>query len=240
MNIIISPAKQMKRVEDDYVEMTTPLFLEKSKILVSKIQEMDYEELKSVLKCSDKLARKAFDQYQSFDFSYNPSPAILTYTGIQYQYMEPSVFSYEQIHYVQSHVRILSGLYGLLKPLDGIVPYRLEMQTKLKPSLYEYWSDTLANTLEEKIILNLASEEYAKCIRKYRPIIDVSFCEEENGKLKEKGVYAKMARGSMVRYLASQQVDTLEEVKLFSDLHYSFSKEHSTENHLVFLKKEDV
>ena len=141
--------------------------------------------------------------------------------------------TYDQIKYIQGHLYILSGFYGLLKPLDAITPYRLEMQTKCPFSLYDFWKDDLAKQIDEPI-LNLASEEYAKIIRKYKPLIDVRFVEE-NGK--EKGVYAKMARGAMVRYLAENKIENIKDITQFSDLGYTFDASQSTEKLYIFQKK---
>lgn len=237
MQIIISPAKQMKPVDDDNIQMTTPILETKSKDLLEHILSLDYETFKDYMKCSDKIATEAFDMYQSFKNSY-ASLAILTYSGIQYQYMKPGIFTDEENEYIQNHLWILSGLYGALRPHDGIKPYRLEMQTKCPFSLYDYWKDEIAKVLPDEVILNLASEEYAKCIRKYRKLIDVRFCVKENGKLKEKGVYAKMARGCMVRFLAENQINSVEEIKQFNELNYEFSKENSKDSLLVFVQKE--
>lgn len=237
MQIIISPAKQMKPTDDDFGPITQPAFSDRSKELVKSMQKLDYASLKKALRCSDKIAQSAYDQYQTFDFERNVSPALFTYSGIQYQYMAPDVFTDDQIQYVQDHLWILSGLYGALRPMDGIVVYRLEMQTKIPDSLYSYWSDTLANHIPAGPILNLASEEYAKCIRKYRPVIDVRFCHNENGKLKEKGVYAKMARGRMVRFMAEQQVETVEELYSFHDFNYIYNPHDSNSSVLVYIQK---
>ncbi len=138
----------------------------------------------------------------------------------------------DQIKYIQEHLYILSGFYGLLKPLDAITPYRLEMQTKCPFSLYDFWKDNLANQIDEPI-LNLASEEYAKIIRKYKPLIDA--LSKKNGK--EKGVYAKMARGAMVRYLAENQIENIKDITQFSDLGYTFDASQSTEKNYIFEKK---
>lgn len=138
MKIIISPAKQMKSNEDTYFPLTSPLYLEKAKKLVGHLSKLSYQQLKTVLNCSDSLAKKAFENYQTIDFDHNPSMAILSYNGIQYQYMAPSVFTDEEFAYIQDHLFILSGLYGILRPFDGIVSYRLEMQAKCPFSLYEY------------------------------------------------------------------------------------------------------
>ena len=237
MQIIISPAKQMKPTEDDFGPLSQPAFLDRSKKLVNNIQNLDYAFLKKALLCSDKIARSAYDNYQTFDFARNVSPALFTYSGIQYQYMAPDVFTDDQIQYVQDRLWILSALYGALRPMDGIVPYRLEMQTRIPDSLYSFWSDALANHIPAGPILNLASEEYAKCIRKYRPVIDVRFCHNVNGKLKEKGVYAKMARGRMVRFMAEQHVETIEELYSFHDFNYTYSPHDSNNSVLIYIKK---
>lgn len=235
MHIIISPAKQMKRKDDFFGQESQPIFKNQAQELVSILQKMDKAALKKTMKISDKLTKDTYDLYQSFDFEKDPTPAIFSYSGIQYQYMEPGVLEDDSLAYLQSHLFILSGLYGILRPFDLIVPYRLEMQTKLEFSLYDYWKDQLANQIEGPI-LNLASEEYAKCIRKYKPLIDVRFCEQEDGKLKEKGVYAKMARGAMVRFLAENKIEEIEQVKQFKEQGYTYSAEHSKDNLLVFIR----
>lgn len=238
MKMIISPAKQMKDIDDFYLDTTRPVLLDKSKELVKHLKSLSYDELKEVLNCSDSLAKKAYQNYQTINLDSTGSPAVLSYSGIQYQYMAPHVFLDDEFEYTQNHLRILSGLYGILKPLDTIVQYRLEMQAKCPFSLYDYWSDTLSKEIDDDVILNLASEEYAKCIRKYRKLIDVRFYQNVNGKLKEKGVYAKMARGEMVRFLAETKAKTLEDVKKFDRQNYEFSSEHSTDTLLTFIQKE--
>ncbi|MGM9913171.1 peroxide stress protein YaaA [Floccifex sp.] len=234
MKIIISPAKQMKPV-DLNIQTTKPMFNEQTQRLLEHLQSLDYDTLKKYMKCSDTIAQEVYDLYQNFD-KQEPSCALLTYSGIQYQYMHAQVFNDDQFQYLQDHLYILSGLYGLVRPLDEIKRYRLEMQTKCPFSLYEYWSDLLANEIKDEIILNLASEEYAKCIRKYKKIIDVRFVEEQNGKYVEKGVYAKMARGAMVRFLAENKIEDIESIKNFKELGYTFDSSLSNENKYVFIR----
>ena len=237
MKIIISPSKQMKAVDDYYFPLTQPKYVKKAQFLIDHLSKLDYEDLKITLNCSDALAKKAFLNYQNINLNTNQTPAILSYQGIQYQYMAPWVFTDDEFKYVQDHMYILSALYGILRPMDGIVPYRLEMQTKCPFSLYDYWNDLLANSIHDDLILNLASEEYAKVIRKYKKIVDVRFCQIVNGKLKEKGVYVKMARGDMVRFLAQNQIDSIQEVKNFNYQNYHFSQEHSNDQMLCFIQR---
>lgn len=233
MKIIISPAKKMKTIDDINMECTTPIFLSKTDELLQHLQNLSYTDLKSYLKCSDSIAKNTFEQFQNMDLDKNTTPAILSYSGIQYQYMAPHVFTDEQMNYIQQHLYILSGFYGLLKPFDAITPYRLEMQTKCPFSLYDFWKDDIANQINEPI-LNLASEEYAKAVRKYKTLIDVRFIEE-NGK--EKGVYAKMARGAMIRYMAENNVQNIDDIRHFSELGYYFDSNESTEKNFIFKKK---
>lgn len=248
MKIIISPAKKMN-IDDDIFECRTePVFLEKTKELMNYMMNLSYEECKTMWKCSDKLAQLNYDRILDMDLNYRLTPAIFSYEGIQYQYMGPKVLSQDAIEYLQENLRILSGFYGILKPLDGVVPYRLEMQTKLikheNKDLYEYWSDEIANSLFEEtdLIINIASKEYSKCIEKYiknQPNIRFITCvfgELKGDKVIEKGTLAKMARGEMVRYLAENNIRDLTQVKMFDKLDYKYSEEKSNDDTYVFIK----
>lgn len=245
MKVIISPAKKMK-VEEDIPSLGKPLFLDKTSQILDSMKSLTYEELKSLWKCNDSIAQLNYERIQHMNLYGDLSPAVLAYEGIQYQYMAPGVMENEQLSWLQNHLRILSGFYGILKPMDGIVSYRLEMQTKLQVNqskdLYDYWKDDLYQELvkEDHVILNLASKEYSKCIEKYLTEADtfvtISFMEDVNGKLVQKGTLAKMGRGEMVRYLAENQIDQIEEVKKFTGLGFVYSKEHSNESEYVYIK----
>ena len=172
MRIIISPAKQMKADTDSFISTELPVFMEKTELLKEWIQGLDYHKQKELWACNDKIARQSSEQFAHMDLRKNLTPAILAYDGIQYTYMAPSVFEDGQYEYVQEHLRILSGFYGVLKPMDGVVPYRLEMQAKAKVSgyknLYDFWgSDLYREVMDDShVLINLASKEYAKCIEK--------------------------------------------------------------------------
>lgn len=177
------------------------------------------------------------------------TPAILSYEGLQYQHMAPEVFTDMALSYVQEHLRILSGFYGVLKPFDGVVPYRLEMQAGLsvagKKDLYAFWGRRLYCRLmednEDGVILNLASKEYAGAVEPYVKtpcrFITVSFEEDVDGKRKQKGTFAKMARGEMVRFLAENGIEDIEGVKRFTGSGYRFREELSGEWNYVFVKE---
>ncbi len=246
MKLIISPAKKMKVDTDSLPWRDLPRFISQSQVLCDVLRAMSYTELKTLWKCNDQIAQLNFDRLQTMDLHKNLTPAILAYEGIQYQYMAPGVFSDREFEYAQEHLRILSGFYGLLRPFDGVVPYRLEMGAKLKmglhKDLYAYWGSHLADALccEEDTILNLASKEYSQCISRHLPnhvrMITCVFGElQENGKIIEKGTLCKMARGEMVAFLAENNIDIPEAAKAFDRLNYRYSETHSDENNYIFL-----
>lgn len=247
MRIIISPAKKMN-VDDDSLEFVDlPIFLKESNYLKEWMQELSFEEAKALWGCNEKLAEKNYNNLMNMNLETRLTPAILAYEGIQYQYMAPSVFENKMFSYVQNNLRILSGFYGVLKPMDGVVPYRLEMQAKTNidgvKGLYDFWGSRLYEEVidDTHIIVNLASKEYSKCIEKYlKPedhYVTCVFGEISNGKVVQKGTYAKMARGEMVRFMAENNISELEDIKEFNRLGYKYSVEQSTDVQYVFVKE---
>ncbi|MFI3168027.1 MAG: peroxide stress protein YaaA [Bacillota bacterium] len=247
MKIIISPAKKMKQQFDIIENTSTPIFQSKAEHLSAYIKSLCFDDLKSLFKANDAITMQNFERYQQMDFQSLQTPAILAYDGIQYKYMAPAVFEDGNFVYAQDKVRILSGLYGVLKPLDSVVQYRLEMQAKLEidgnKNLYAFWGDSIYNAefLSEEVIINLASKEYSKSISKYitktQKWIDIIFGEVVDGKIIEKGVYVKMARGEMIRFMAEHNIQEETQMKKFNRLGYIFSSEHSTDNKYVFIKE---
>lgn len=248
MKIIISPAKKMNIDDDIFEYRSKPVFFEQAEEIMNYMKNLSYDECKTIWKCSDKLAQLNYDRVVNMDLNYRLTPALFSYEGIQYQYMGARVLSRDALEYLQDNLRILSGFYGILKPLDGVVPYRLEMQSKFinykNKDLYEYWSDKIANSLfeETNLIINLASKEYSKCVEKYlknspgTKFITCVFGEINGDKVIEKGTLAKMARGEMVRYLAQNKICDLEGLKRFDKLEYKYSQEKSNEKTYVFIK----
>lgn len=192
MNIIISPAKKMNNREDELDFADLPCFLSKAEVLKEYIRGLSLEEARALWVCNEAIARLNYDRFQDMNLRKRLTPALLSYEGIQYQYMAPGVFETRHWEYVQRHLRILSGFYGILRPLDGIVPYRLEMQARIRltpdcpedkeeaglaegsdrmeiTSLYEYWGNSLYEELvkEDKVVVNLASKEYSKAIEPF-------------------------------------------------------------------------
>lgn len=264
IKIIISPAKKMNVIDEYDCELTRPVFSEDTKSLHSLLKSMPREELKKLWQCSDKLTDQNYKRLHGYELEKNLTPALIAYEGIQYQYMAPHIFSDAEWNYVSRHLRILSGFYGILRPTDGVIPYRLEMQAKLKTKaakdLYQFWSDRLYTELcsqnescpedsasrgsdntdaENLQILNLASAEYSKAILPYiQPPVSCVTCifgELVNGKVKMKGTQAKMARGEMVRWMAENQIEKLSDIRSFDRLNYTYSEDFSSDSEYVFL-----
>ena len=246
MRIIIAPAKKMVVDTDSFAVDGLPVFLEQTERLKAALQRMSPSELQALWKCNDAIAKLNTERLSAMDLRRRLTPAIVSYEGIQYQYMAPRVMETAQLDYLREHLLILSGFYGLLRPFDGVTPYRLEMQAKLSVGdcrdLYEFWGDTLARQLasETDFVLNLASKEYSRAVEPHLPksvrFLTCTFGEHKDGKVIEKGTMCKMARGQMVRWLAENNVTSWADIRAFDQLGYRFQPELSSENHDVFLK----
>ncbi len=243
MRIIISPAKKMRVDSDVFRAEGTPIFIERARELQGLLRSLGRDELRRVWACSEKLFSKA-EGLLSYELEDASTPALIAYDGIQYQYMAPKAFSYDELGYVEEHLRIISGFYGILRPLDRVIPYRLEMQASFpgRGGLYAYWKDDIYSALtnKDRLIVNLASQEYARAIRPYLDrsdrFIDVYFAEIVDGRPVEKGVYAKIARGEMVRFLASRKAEGAEVMKEFTFSGYHFDSHLSSNDRYVFLR----
>ena len=239
MRIILSPAKKMNEETDILAPQGLPVFMDHTEEIMRWMQALSYEEAKKLWGCNDSIARQNYERFQQMDLYQRLTPAILSYEGIAYQYMAPSVFANGEFSYVQEHLRILSAFYGVVKPMDGVTPYRLEMQAKARiagtKDLYAYWGDRIYREVldDSHVIVNLASKEYSKCVEKYltdeERYITCVFGEISGEKIVQKGVYAKMARGEMVRYMAEHNVQQPEEMKEFDRLGYAFREDLSGE-----------
>ena len=247
MRIIISPAKKMNTDTDSLPVRDLPTFLPRTEEILRVLRSKSAEELQALWKCSDRIAAQNVERLRTMDLRSRLTPAVLAYEGIQYQYMAPNVFTEREYGYIQEHLRILSGFYGVLRPFDGVTPYRLEMQAGLQvcnvKDLYSYWGNLLAEHIfaETDCIINLASREYSLCVSRFlRPgirFITCVFGEEKDGKIIEKGTMCKMARGEMVRYMAERGIEKPEEIRSFDRLDYAFDAARSDENTYVFVKK---
>ena len=243
IKIIISPAKKILDTNDFDFPSSFPVLLDKSKILYEELKSLKIEELKEVYKTSDELTLKASLMLEK-DLKDGYIHALLAYNGLQYQSLKAHILDKEALEYLNDHLIILSGLYGGLRPFDLIIPYRLEMQSRLlkNGSLYNFWKDIIYKTFFQKddTIINLASLEYAKVITPYHPkekLINIHFLCLKNGRLKMITTEAKKGRGAMTRYLAENQLSDLNKIKDFKELSFTFSKDQSDLNNYYFIKE---
>lgn len=253
MKVVLSPAKSLDFETPLPIQTyTCPLFESQTKVIVSELKKMSKKEIASLMKLSDKLAELNYLRYQEFSFPFTPQnarPAVFAFSGDVYVGLDVYTLSKEKIEKLQETVLILSGLYGLLRPLDLIQPYRLEMGTKFtvnqKKDLYDFWKEKVTKTLNEmltpnELFVNLASVEYFKAIdvkQLKTPVITPIFKDFKNGELKVISFFAKKARGLMARYCVENNIQTLESLKLFNKEGYSYSQEHTKkENQPVFIR----
>lgn len=252
MKIVISPAKSLNFEKELPVEtFTQPAFLKQSKIVHAELQLKTPKELASLMSISDKLADLNWQRNKDWKTPFKPSnarPAVYAFDGDVYTGLDAYTLSEAQLPLLQDRLRILSGLYGLLKPLDLIQPYRLEMGTKIpvgvSQNLYQFWKTTLTQALnkelkKDELFVNLASNEYfsavdAKALKV--PVITPEFKDYKDGKLKMISFFAKKARGMMVRYIIDTQAETIDDLKGFNYDGYAFDANLSKGNQLVFTR----
>lgn len=233
MKLVISPAKTLDYETAPITKKhTKPLFPKETAELVKKMAKYSEKDIAKLMDISPKLAKLNFDRFQEWPTA-PQKQAILAFMGDVYEGLSVSDFTEKDIEFAQDHLRILSGIYGLLRPLDMIKPYRLEMGTKI--GLYEFWGDKLTKELGDDVVINLASEEYFKAI-KPKKVINVTFYEMKNGKPKIIALFAKKARGMMARYIIKHKVTKPEGMKKFTDGGYKYSEKHSDAGNFVFIR----
>lgn len=248
MIAILSPAKNMLPVVRDGLVLSRPAFPEQTQQLAKLLQGYASWELESLMKINPELAFKAYLDFQEFSLRNPGTAAILTYHGLAFQHVNAPAFSPDELAFADRHVRILSAFYGLLRPLDGILPYRLEMQAKVKingKNLYAFWGDLLYQALakERQTIANLASAEYSKAVSPYLQPTDswitCQFLVCRAGKWKALATESKMARGEMVRWMVQNQVQTPRDLQEFTWQDYRFAPLRSSDSLYVFTKEWD-
>lgn len=245
MRIILSPTKKMRIDDNGPRPEALPVFIDQTEAILTWLRGRTPAQLKALWGCNDKIAAENFARLESMDLRRNLSPALFAYDGIAFQYMAPAAFEDKQLSYVQEHLRILSAFYGVLKPMDGVTPYRLEMQAKAAiggyRDLYQLWDDRIYREVRDDscVIVDLASAEYAKCVEKYlQPgdrYVRVDFREmSATGKLVTRATYAKMVRGEMVRFMAENDISRPEDLRGFDRLGYVYRGDISSEDVYVF------
>ncbi len=241
MKIIISPAKTMIDATDDFIGELTPQFLKEAKYIFNVLKNKNLEDLKTILKTNNELTRLNYDRLQNNDLEVTNHMAIMSYKGLQFQNLNAHLMSKEEITYLNDNLIILSGLYGAIRPNDKIIHYRLEMASRINvldyKNLYKYWEKPLNEFFKDELIINLASKEYSDVLINQN-MINIHFKVKSKNKIVSKATLAKMARGTMVRYLASNQIYNYEEIKKFNELNFKFDEELSTVDNYVFIKEE--
>ncbi len=247
MLFIISPAKSLDfDVKNIPKNISNPQFLTKSESLIKELRKLSCNDLSKLMKISAKLADLNFNRYQDFSVPFNinnSKPALFVFNGDVYSGIDEKNYDEEDLEFAQNNLRILSGLYGVLRPLDLIQAYRLEMGVNLKnnsnKNLYEFWKTDIANYFnqellkrDEKLIVNLASNEYSSVIDKNLlngKLLNIIFKNNKNGVYKNIGIFAKKARGLMANFIIKDKVITAEGLKLFNKAGYQFKEEFSDE-----------
>ena len=252
MIVILSPAKKIEKKKLSYtIDTTKPRFMEEAKKLNNRLKELNPDELASTMKIGEKLRDDTFLKIHNWSEDFNETfPCILGFNGEAFRGLNIESYTKEDLDYANKSLRILSGLYGVLRPLDLIHSYRLEMGTKLNidenDNLYSFWDSKINNMLikdikesDSDILVNLASNEYSKSAKlKYMDKIKVItpiFKELKNGKYKIVTVHAKRARGLMATYIIKNRINTIEELKKFSEEGYKFREDLSNDQELVFI-----
>lgn len=256
MITFISPAKGFK--DSNIKAKSKPNLISFSMQIMDELRKLSTIQISTLMKINENIASINKERFDNFDFSKDNLPAIYAYDGLQYKYMSLDDFDAKDINFAQKHLRIISGLYGCLRPLDAISPYRLEMMTKLQikesKNLYDFWSDKIFEQIQAdlgspKYIVNLASDEYSKIVKKYAQSSDLKFISctfkvDKSGKLKTESTASKMARGKMVNFIIKNRIKSYKKLKDFNEDGYEFRPDLSCEKgniiEYIFVKSKSV
>jgi len=253
MILVLSPSKTMTFEGRQYPDFTLPVLLKQSLELTDKLKKLSPGKVSKLMGISDKLAQLNWKRYQEFTTPFNPDnarQALLAFKGDVYSGLKAETFSDADLTFAQNHVRILSGLYGILKPLDLMQAYRLEMGTKFSighcKNLYEFWNNRVTETLNDdlkvrknNVLVNLASDEYFKVIQPkilQGSILKILFKENKKGTYRVIAIHAKRARGLMVNYVVKNRLDNAKDLKSFDSEGYEFNKALSSNEELLFCR----
>jgi len=255
MLIVISPAKKLDyESEPKTRQFTTPDYLDQSQLLINRMRDFSSLDISELMHVSSKIAELNFERYEQWTADFTPKnakQALLAFKGDVYTGMDAESFNSADFKFAQKHLRILSGLYGLLRPLDLMKAYRLEMGTRLETlrgkNLYEFWGETITEGLNKQlkkiksdVLINLASNEYFKSVKPKllnAEIITPAFKEYKNGDYKMIGIYAKKARGMLSRFIIKNKITDPQQIKEFVQDGYRFNKKLSNANNWVFTRK---
>jgi len=248
MIIILSPAKTLdfSNSKKSNILSSAPIFLKKAQTLANELKKFTCQEIAEICSISPKLAELNHQRWQNFtEQNYQQAKqAIFAFRGDVYKQLDLTSYNKSEITYLQNNVLILSGLYGILRPFDAILPYRLEMSSNFIKynffikNLYNFWQEDLTKYCQKhQLIINLASQEYAKTLHKASlNIIDLVFLDCQQNKLKNIGINAKKARGNMANLMIKNNIKNLDDLKTLKPLNYQLSADHSNNQQLVFIR----
>lgn len=251
MIAIISPAKNMRNLKIDNINPQIigkeRYFTKETDEIIRVLKDLTPWDIQSLMKVNEKIALQSYAYFQDFNFNDKGVCGLLAYDGLVFKNIKAEDFTKEDFDYANKHIRILDAFYGMVNPLDDILPYRLEMQYPIKiqgNNLYKFWDDKIYNKLysEDNVIVNLASEEYAKTVRRFLNeediFIDIDFKVNKDGKLKTLATLAKMARGQMVKYIIENKINNPEDLKDFTFNSFKYCSNLSTSKKFVFIKED--
>jgi uncharacterized protein len=253
MIILLSPSKNLHNVPKAAHRFSLPRMPEQSEVLIETLRKLTPAKLQKLMDINDKLARLNYNRYQQYHWPHteaDATTAIYTFRGEVYLGFDAGTMTEAQIEMADQHVRILSGLYGVLRPLDLIQPYRLEMSTELKvgkaKTLYDFWGSKITDLLNEDIaavnakeVINLASQEYMAAVNLEKlsvPVIDIHFLEDRNGKLQFLSYNAKRSRGWVARYIVDNKIKKSSDLKGYNEQGYSYREDLSEQKKMVFVR----
>ena len=246
---IISPAKNMRNIKINNINPKTlgkyRYFTKETKEIIQVLKSLSPYDIQSLMKVNEKIAFQSYAYFQDFNFEEQGVCGLLAYDGLVFKNIKAENFTKDDFEFANNNIRILDAFYGIVNPLDEILPYRLEMQYPIKindKNLYKFWNDKIYNKLydEDNTIINLASEEYSKVVRTFLReddiFIDIDFKVYKNGKLKTLATLAKLARGQMIKYIVENKINKPEDLKYFTFDNYKFCPNLSTSKKFVFVK----
>ncbi len=240
MKIVISPAKNFKKVSN--IKTSPLIFKEQSQTLVRYMKEKSMSEIGNIFKLNDGLTEKVYYDYQEFDFDHLDSPAIFTYDGLVFKQFD--IDDFDDLEYLNQRVYIFSALYGALKPLTGIRPYRLDMMIK-DIDMYDFWKDEVKKEIfkDDNLVLNLASKEYSKLLSPFldedQRMITLNFKDYKNGKARTVVAWAKQMRGFMLKHLIQNKIETIDEIKGIKMEGYEYDPYLSKKDELTFIRRQE-
>ena len=216
------------------IEATQPMFYQKAMNLMQIMKEYDEKQLMSIYKCNEKIAQENFLRFQDPKENGN---AIFSFTGLQFKNMQTEGFNEKDLLYAQDHLCIMSGLYGLLRPMDEVFAYRLDLENSISVNLFDYYHQEILEYLKDEIVVDCCSKEYGAWLPKN--CLHIEFKVNKNGKLKTEATASKMARGQFVHYCIKNKINSPEQMKAFDSLGYHYEETLSDDHQFVFVKEEN-